>query len=217
MKEDLFDDIISTDVSEEVSKILLSICNIDDLKLYLETNNVRFKNTKFYQIESDIKYIKLYFTDNYILVTTGFFKAKEEDKIDILNDILEKIDKLDVDIIVDRKSGLAPYQRMDALKKLNDILDNSTIAESYKYNLKKGINYRKIVWNNYFSKIDLSEIIYNDYYGSDEETDYFILMNDDDFVKYIMDRMRYFSMNLPNDTESKLRKAIAKINENNKN
>lgn len=216
MKEDLFDDIISTDVSDEVSKILAGIYNIDDLKMYLETNNVRFKNTKFYQIESDIKYVKLYFVDNYILVTTGFFKATEEDKIDILNDILKNIDKLDVDIIDDRKSGLAPYQRMDVLKKLNDILDNSTIAESYKYNLKKGINHRKMVWNNYFSRIDLSEIIYNDYYGSDEETDYFILMNDDDFVKYIMDRMRYYSMNLPNDTEDKLREAIVKINEKNK-
>ena len=41
MKEDLFDDIISTDVSEEVNKLFTGIYDIDDLKmyLYLETNN----------------------------------------------------------------------------------------------------------------------------------------------------------------------------------
>ena len=213
MKENLFDDIISTDVSEEVDNLFSGIYNIHDLKLYLEVNNDEFKKVKIYQIESDIKYVKSYLQMNKILVTTGFFKAKEEDKIDVCKKILEQADLIDeVKLIND---NVVAYSELDKYERIKDILNNSTIARSYKYNIGRLIEYYEEDYNNDIHDMDLSEIICIDVWGSSSQ-DYFVLMNDDMFINLIMNTMSKYSMSLPKTTEDKLRKAIAKINEKNK-
>jgi hypothetical protein len=213
MKENLFDDIISTDVSEEVDNLLSGIYNIHDLKLYLEVNNDEFKKVKIYQIESDIKYVKSYLQMNKILVTTGFFKAKEEDKIDVCKKILEQADLIDEVKLID--DNVVAYSELDKYERIKDILNNSTIARSYKYNIGRLIEYYEEDYNNDIHDMDLSEIICIDVWGSSSQ-DYFVLMNDDMFINLIMNTMSKYSMSLPKTTEGKLRKAITKINEKNK-
>ena len=96
MKEDLFDDIISTDVSEEINKLFTGIYDIDDLKLYLylETNNDIFKKTEIYDIKSDVKFLIFYVATNQILVTTGFFKLSENEKEEVKKGIKEGLEGL---------------------------------------------------------------------------------------------------------------------------
>ena len=213
MKEDLFDDIISTDVSEEINDLFTGIYDINDLKLYLETNNDEFKKVKIYQIESDIKYVKSYLHMNKILVTTGFFKAKEEDKIDVCKKLLEHADLIDEVELID--DNVTPYSKLDMYKRIKDILNNSTIARSYKYNIERRIEYNEEYYNNEIHDMDLVEIICIDVCGYTNK-DYFVLMNNDMFIELIMCEMYQFCLSLPKTTEGKLRRAIAKINGKNK-
>ena len=141
MKEDLFDDIISTDVSEEVNKLFTGIYNIDDLKmyLYLETNNDIFKKTEIYDIKSDVKYLRFYAESNQILVTTGFFKLSESEKVDILKKYV--LDETEYISNNELKEDVVPYSYNDICKKIREIIDNSTISRSHKYMVINSTNY----------------------------------------------------------------------------
>lgn len=219
MKEDLFDDIISTDVSEEINELFTGIYDINDLKLYLETNNDIFKKTEIYYIKSDVKYFIFYPTENQILVTTGFFKLSENEKVDILEKrvladaeyIGEEKHVLDGEkYIGNLKDDVVPYSYNDVCKKIREIIDNSTISRSYK---RKVINYI-----NYYSIPDINKIYALTICGR-QVLYWFNLINDDILINVIMHMMdpTDFCLSLPKTTEGKLRRAIAKVNKKNKN
>lgn len=206
MKEDLFDDIISTDVSEEINKLFTGIYDIDDLKmyLYLETNNDIFKKTEIYDIKSDVKFFIFYAESNQILVTTGFFKLSENEKVDTLKKYV-----LDNEKYIgnnELKEDVAPYSYDDICKKIIEIIDNSTISRSHKY---KVINYID------YSTPDINKIYANITFRRDTLY-WFNLINDDILINVIMHMMDPICLSLPKTTEGKLRRAIAKINEKNK-
>lgn len=206
MKEDLFDDIISTDVSEEVNKLFTGIYDIDDLKLYLylETNNDIFKKTEIYDIKSDVKYFRFYAESNQILVTTGFFKLSESDKVDILKKyVLDEAEYIDNNEL---KEDVAPYSYNDICKKIREIIDNSTISRSHKYMVINSTNY---------STPDINKIYAYTSFSRDKLY-WFDLINDDILINIIMSIMYDFCLSLPKTTEGKLRRAIAKVNKNNK-
>ena len=217
MKEDLFDDIISTDVSEEINKLFTGIYDIDDLKLYLylETNNDIFKKTEIYDIKSDVKYLIFYLDSNQLLVTTGFFKLSESEKVDILKKyVLDEVkyignDKYILDEVkyIGNTEDVVPYSYNDICKKIREIIVNSTISRSHKYMV---INYTN------YSTPDINRIYANKTYGRDRLY-WFALINDDILINIIMRIMSQFCLSLPKTTEGKLRRAIAKINEKNKN
>ena len=219
MKEDLFDDIISTDVSEEINKLFTGIYDIDDLKLYLylETNNDIFKKTEIYDIKSDVKFLIFYPVSNQILVTTGFFKLSENEKVDTLKKyVLDKekyignskyvLDKEKYIGNIEFKEDVVPYSYNDICKKIIEIIDNSTISRSYKY---KVINYID------YSTPDINKIYAYTTFGRDRLY-WFNLINDDILINVIMYMMDPIFLSLPKTTEGKLRRAIAKINEKNK-
>lgn len=208
MKEDLFDDIISTDVSEEINALFTGIYDINDLKLYLylETNNDIFKKTEIYDIKSDIKYIRFYAESNQILVTTGFFKLSENDKVDTLKKYV--LDEAEYISNNELKEDVVPYSYNDICKKIREIIDNSTISRSHKYMVINSINY--------YSAPDINKIYAYTTFSRDKLC-WFDLINDDILIDVIMSMMYQFCLSLPKTTESKLRRAIAKINENNKN
>ena len=219
MKEDLFDDIISTDVSEEINKLFTGIYDIDDLKmyLYLETNNDIFKKTEIYDIKSDVKFLIFYVATNQILVTTGFFKLSENEKVDILEKyVLDKEKYIGEEkYVLDKekyignlKDDVVPYSYNDICKKIREIIVNSTISRSYKY---KVINYI-----NDYSTPDINEIYAYITFGRNKLY-WFNLINDDILINVIMHMMDPIYLSLPKTTEGKLRRAIAKINEKNKN
>ena len=220
MKEDLFDDIISTDVSEEINDLFTGIYDIDDLKLYLylETNNDIFKKTEIYDIKSDIKFLIFYPVSNQILVTTGFFKLSENEKVDTLKKyVLDKekyignskyvLDKEKYIGNIEFKEDVVPYSYNDICKKIIEIINNSTISRSYKY---KVINYID------YSTPDINKIYAYTTFGRDTLY-WFNLINDDILINVIMHMMDPIFLSLPKTTEGKLRRAIAKINEKNKN
>lgn len=204
MKEDLFDDIISTDVSEDINDLFTGIYDIHDLKLYLETNNDIFKKTKIYDIKSDVKYLRFYAESNQILVTTGFFKLSESDKIDILKKYV--LDEAEYISNNELKEDVVPYSYNDICKKIKEIIDNSTISRSHKYMVINSTNYSMPDINKIYAYTTFS--IY--------KLSWFNLINDDILINIIMSIMYQFCLSLPKTTESKLRRAIAKINENNK-
>ena len=207
MKEDLFDDIISTDVSEEINKLFTGIYDIDDLKLYLylETNNDIFKKTEIYDIKSDVKYFRFYAESNQILVTTGFFKLSESEKVDILKKyVLDEAEYIDNNEL---KEDVVPYSYNDICKKIREIIDNSTISRSHKYMV---INYTN------YSTPDINKIYAYTTFNRNKLC-WFDLINDDILINFIMGIMYQFCLSLPKTTEGKLRRAIAKINEKNKN
>ena len=206
MKEDLFDDIISTDVSEGINDLFTGIYDINDLKLYLylETNNDIFKKTEIYDIKSDVKYIIFYAESNQILVTTGFFKLSESDKVDILKKyVLDEVKYIGNNEL---KEDVVPYSYNDICKKIREIIDNSTISRSHKYMVINSTNY---------STPDINKIYANTTFRRDKLY-WFNLINDDILVDVIMNIMFQFCLSLPKTTEGKLRRAIAKINEKNK-
>lgn len=203
MKEDLFDDIISTDVSEEINDLFTGIYDIHDLKLYLETNNDIFKKTKIYDIKSDVKYIRFYAESNQILVTTGFFKLSESDKIDILKKYV--LDEAEYISNNELKDDVVPYSYNDICKKIREIIDNSTITRSHKYMVINSTNY---------SMPDINKIYAYTTFSRDKLC-WFDLINDDILINIIMSIMYDFCLSLPKTTEGKLRRAIAKINEKN--
>ena len=205
MKEDLFDDIISTDVSEEINDLFKGIYNINDLKLYLETNNDIFKKTEIYDIKSDVKYLRFYLESNKILVTTGFFKLSESDKVDILKKYV--LDEAEYISNNELKEDVVLYSYNDICKKIREILDNSTISRSHKYMVINSTNY---------STPDINKIYAYTSFSIDKLC-WFDLINDDILVDVIMNIMYDFCLSLPKTTEGKLRRAIAKINEKNKN
>ena len=207
MKEDLFDDIISTDVSEEINDLFTGIYDINDLKLYLylETNNDIFKKTEIYDIKSDVKYLRFYAESNQILVTTGFFKLSESDKVDILKKYV--LDEAKYISNNELKEDVVPYSYNDICKKIREIIDNSTISRSHKY---KVINYTN------YSTPDINKIYAYTTWRRDKLC-WFDLINDDILINIIMSIMYNFCLSLPKTTEGKLRRAIAKINEKNKN
>lgn len=204
MKEDLFDDIISTDVSEEINVLFTGIYDIHDLKLYLETNNDIFKKTEIYDIKSDVKYLRFYAESNQILVTTGFFKLSESDKIDILKKYV--LDEAEYISNNELKDDVVPYSYNDICKKIREIIDNSTIARSHKYMVINSTNY---------SMPDINKIYAYTTFSRDKLY-WFDLINDDILINIIMSIIYDFCLSLPKTTEGKLRRAIAKINENNK-
>ena len=204
MKEDLFDDIISTDVSEEINDLFTGIYDIHDLKLYLETNNDIFKKTEIYDIKSDVKYLRFYAETNQILVTTGFFKLSESDKIDILKKYV--LDEAEYISNNELKDDVVPYSYNDICKKIREIIDNSTISRSHKYMVINSTNY---------SMPDINKIYAYTTFSRDKLC-WFDLINDDILINIIMSIMYDFCLSLPKTTEGKLRRAIAKINENNK-
>lgn len=204
MKEDLFDDIISTDVSEEINDLFTGIYDIHDLKLYLETNNDIFKKTEIYDIKSDVKYLRFYAETNQILVTTGFFKLSESDKIDILKKYV--LDEAEYISNNELKDDVVPYSYNDICKKIREIIDNSTISRSHKYMVINSTNY---------SMPDINKIYAYTTFSRDKLY-WFDLINDDILINIIMSIMYDFCLSLPKTTEGKLRRAIAKINENNK-
>ena len=206
MKEDLFDDIISTDVSEGINDLFKGIYDINDLKLYLylETNNDIFKKTEIYDIKSDVKYFRFYAESNQILVTTGFFKLSESDKVDILKKYV--LDEAKYIGNNELKEDVAPYSYNDICKKIREIIDNSTISRSHKYMV---INYTN------YSTPDINKIYTNTTFRRDTLY-WFELINDDILINIIMRIMYNFCLSLPKTTEGKLRRAIAKINEKNK-
>ena len=205
MKEDLFDDIISTDVSEEINALFTGIYDIDDLKMYLETNNDIFKKTEIYDIKSDVKSLRFYAESNQILVTTGFFKLSENDKVDTLKKYV--LDKEKYIGNNELKEDVVPYSYNDICKKIIEIIDNSTISRSHKY---KVINYID------YSTPDMNKIYANTTFRRDRLY-WFNLINDDILINVIMHMMDPIYLSLPKTTEGKLRRAIAKINEKNKN
>ena len=220
MKEDLFDDIISTDVSEEINDLFTGIYDINDLKLYLylETNNDIFKKTEIYDIKSDVKFFIFYAYSNQILVTTGFFKLSENEKVDILEKyVLDKVKYIGEEkYVLDRekyigfdklKENVTPYSYNDICKKIIEIINNSTISRSYK---SKVINYID------YSTPDINKIYAYTSFSRDKLC-WFDLINDDILINIIMSIMYDFCLSLPKTTEGKLRRAIAKINEKNKN
>ena len=218
MKEDLFDDIISTDVSEKINKLFTGIYDIDDLKmyLYLETNNDIFKKTEIYDIKSDVKYLRFYAATNQILVTTGFFKLSENEKVDILEKyVLDKEKYIGEEkYVLDKekyignlKDDVVPYSYNDICKKIREIIDNSTISRSHKYMV--------INSTNYYSTPDINKIYAYTSFSIDKLY-WFDLINDDILINIIMSIMYDFCLSLPKTTEGKLRKAIAKINKENK-
>ena len=175
MKEDLFDDIISTDVSEEINKLFTGIYDIDDLKmyLYLETNNDIFKKTEIYDIKSDVKFFIFYAESNQILVTTGFFKLSENEKVDTLKKYV-----LDNEKYIgnnELKEDVAPYSYDDICKKIIEIIDNSTISRSHKY---KVINYID------YSTPDINKIYANITFRRDTLY-WFNLINDDILINVL--------------------------------
>lgn len=205
MKEDLFDDIISTDVSEGINDLFTGIYDINDLKLYLETNNDIFKKTEIYDIKSDVKYLRFYLESNQILVTTGFFKLSESDKVDILKKyVLDEAEYISNNKL---KEDVVPYSYNDICKKIREIIDNSTISRSHKYMVINSTNY---------STPDINKIYAYTSFSIDKLY-WFDLINDDILVDVIMNMMYQFCLTLPKTTEGKLRRAIAKINEKNKN
>lgn len=204
MKEDLFDDIISTDVSEDINDLFTGIYDIHDLKLYLETNNDIFKKTEIYDIKSDVKYFRFYAESNQILVTTGFFKLSESDKIDILKKYV--LDEAEYISNNELKDDVVPYSYNDICKKIREIIDNSTISRSHKYMVINSTNY---------SMPDINKIYAYTTFSRDKLC-WFDLINDDILINIIMSIMYDFCLSLPKTTEGKLRRAIAKINENNK-
>lgn len=205
MKEDLFDDIISTDVSEEINKLFTGIYDIDDLKmyLYLETNNDIFKKTEIYDIKSDVKYFRFYAETNQILVTTGFFKLSENEKVDTLKKyVLDEAEYIDNNEL---KEDVVPYSYNDICKKIREIIDNSTISRSHKHMVINSINY--------YLTPDINKIYaYTTF--SRNKLCWFELINDDILINVIMGMMYQFCLSLPKTTEGKLRRAIAKIKEN---
>ena len=207
MKEDLFDDIISTDVSEGINDLFTGIYDINDLKLYLylETNNDIFKKTEIYDIKSDVKYLRFYLESNKILVTTGFFKLSESDKVDILKKYV--LDEAEYISNNELKEDVVPYSYNDICKKIREIIDNSTISRSHKYMVINSTNY---------STPDINKIYAYTSFSIDKLC-WFDLINDDILVDVIMNIMYQFCLALPKTTEGKLRRAIAKINEKNKN
>lgn len=206
MKEDLFDDIISTDVSEEINKLFTGIYDIDDLKLYLylETNNDIFKKTEIYDIKSDVKYFRFYAESNQILVTTGFFKLSESEKVDILKKYV--LDEAEYIGNNELKEDVAPYSYNDICKKIREIIDNSTISRSHKYMVINSTNY---------STPDINKIYAYTSFSRDKLY-WFDLINDDILINIIMSMMYDFCLSLPKTTEGKLRRAIAKVNKKNK-
>lgn len=204
MKEDLFDDIISTDVSEEINDLFTGIYDIHDLKLYLETNNDIFKKTEIYDIKSDVKYLRFYAESNQILVTTGFFKLSESDKIDILKKYV--LDEAEYISNNELKDDVVPYSYNDICKKIREIIDNSTISRSHKYMVINSTNYSMPDINKIYAYTTFSR----------NKLCWFNLINDDILINIIMSIMYDFCLSLPKTTEGKLRRAIAKINENNK-
>ena len=216
MKEDLFDDIISTDVSEKINKLFTGIYDIDDLKMYLETNNDIFKKTEIYDIKSDVKFLIFYVSTNQILVTTGFFKLSENEKVDILEKyVLDKEKYIGEEkYVLDKekyignlKDDVVPYSYNDICKKIREIIVNSTISMKYKY---KVINYID------YSTPDINKIYANTTFGRDTLY-WFNLINDDILINVIMHMIDPIYLSLPKTTEGKLRRAIAKISEKNKN
>lgn len=204
MKEDLFDDIISTDVSEEINELFAGIYDIHDLKLYLEAKNDIYKKTEIYDIKSDVKYFRFYAESNQILVTTGFFKLSESDKIDILKKYV--LDEAEYVTNYKLKDDVVPYSYNDICKKIREIIDNSTISRSHKHMVINSTNY---------SMPDINEIYAYTTFTRDELY-WFDLINDDILISIIFGIMYRFCISLPKTTEGKLRRAIAKINENNK-
>lgn len=204
MKEDLFDDIISTDVSEKFNDLFTGIYDIHDLKLYLETNNDIFKKTEIYDIKSDVKYLRFYAETNQILVTTGFFKLSESDKIDILKKYV--LDEAEYISNNELKDDVVPYSYNDICKKIREIIDNSTISRSHKYMVINSTNYAMPDINKIYAYTTFSR----------DKLYWFDLINDDILINIIMSIMYDFCLSLPKTTEGKLRRAIAKINENNK-
>lgn len=204
MKEDLFDDIISTDVSEEINDLFTGIYDIHDLKLYLETNNDIFKKTEIYDIKSDVKYLRFYAESNQILVTKGFFKLSESDKIDILKKYV--LDEAEYISNNELKDDVVPYSYNDICKKIREIIDNSTISRSHKYMVINSTNYSMPDINKIYAYTTFSRA----------KLYWFDLINDDILINIIMSIMYDFCLSLPKTTEGKLRRAIAKINENNK-
>ena len=221
MKEDLFDDIddiISTDVSEEINKLFTGIYNIHDLKLYLylETNNDIFKKTEIYDIKSDVKYLIFYLDSNQLLVTTGFFKLSESEKVDILKKyVLDEVKYighneyvLDEAKYIGNNEDVVPYSHNDICKKIREIIANSTISMSHKYMVINSINY--------YSTPDINKIYAYTTYRRDGLY-WFALINDDILINIIMNILYDSCLSLPKTTKGKLRRAIAKINEKNKN
>ena len=206
MKEDLFDDIISTDESEGINDLFTGIYDINDLKLYLylETNNDIFKKTEIYDIKSDVKYLRFYAESNQILVTTGFFKLSESDKVDILKKYV--LDEAEYISNNELKEDVVPYSYNDICKKIREIIDNSTISRSHKYMVINSTNY---------STPDINKIYAYTTFSRDKLC-WFDLINDDILINIIMSIMYDFCLSLPKTTEGKLRRAIAKINEKNK-
>lgn len=204
MKEDLFDDIISTDVSEEINELFAGIYDIHDLKLYLEAKNDIYKKTEIYDIKSDVKYFRFYAESNQILVTTGFFKLSESDKIDILKKYV--LDEAEYTTNYKLKDDVVPYSYNDICKKIREIIDNSTISRSHKHMVIHSTNY---------AMPDINEIYAYTTFTRDELY-WFDLINDDILISIIFGIMYRFCISLPKTTEGKLRRAIAKINENNK-
>ena len=217
MKEDLFDDIISTDVSEEINKLFTGIYDIDDLKLYLylETNNDIFKKTEIYDIKSDVKYLIFYLDSNQLLVTTGFFKLSESEKVDILKKyVLDEVKyignneyALYKEKYIGNNEDVVPYSHNDICKKIREIIANSTISMSHKYMVIDYANY---------STPDINKIYANATYCRDRLY-WFALINDDILINIIMRILHLYCLSLPKTTEGKLRRAIAKINKKNKN
>lgn len=204
MKEDLFDDIISTDVSEEINELFAGIYDIHDLKLYLEAKNDIFKKTEIYDIKSDVKYFRFYAETNQILVTTGFFKLSESDKIDILKKHV--LDEAEYICNYELNDDVVPYSYNDICKKIREIIDNSTISRSHKH---------MVIYSTNYAMPDINEIYAYTTLNRDKLY-WFDLINDDILVSIIFGIMRRFCFSLPKTTEGKLRRAIAKINENNK-
>ena len=206
MKEDLFDDIISTDVSEGINDLFTGIYDINDLKLYLylETNNDIFKKTEIYDIKSDVKYLRFYAETNKILVTTGFFKLSESDNVDILKKYV--LDEAEYISNNELKEDVVPYSYNDICKKIREIIDNSTISRLHKYMVINSTNY---------STPDINKIYAYTSFSRDKLC-WFDLINDDILVDVIMNMMYQFCLALPKTTEGKLRRAIAKINKKNK-
>lgn len=215
MKEDLFDDIISTDVSEEINELFTGIYDINDLKLYLETNNDIFKKTEIYDIKSDVKYFIFYPEENQILVTTGFFKLSENEKVDILEKyVLKDAESVGEKYVLDEaenignlKDDVVPYSYNDICKKIREIIVNSTISRSYKYKVINYINNYSIPDINKFYALTI---------GGRYVLYWFNLINDDILINVIMHMMNPNYLSLPKTTEGKLRRAIAKVNKNNK-
>lgn len=207
MKEDLFDDIISTDVSEGINDLFTGIYDINDLKLYLylKTNNDIFKKTEIYDIKSDVKYLRFYAESNQILVTTGFFKLSKSDKVDILKKYV--LDEAEYISNNELKEDVVPYSYNDICKKIREIIDNSTISRSHKYMVINSTNYATPDINKIYAYTSFSR----------DKLCWFDLINDDILVDVIMNMMYDFCLALPKTTENKLRRAIAKINEKNKN